>query len=356
MNKGIIMDYKQEYKEKLEQNHKQIVLTGDRPSGNLHLGHLVGSLQQRVALQDQQDQYEQYIMIADVQALTDNFNHPEKVKESTLEVALDYLSVGIDFNKSTVFIQSLIPEIAELTLYYLNLVTVHRLERNPTIKTEIKQKGFGESLPAGFLMYPVHQAADITIVKGTLVPVGNDQLPMIEQTNEIIRSFNRLYNKEVFGEVKALLSSAPRLPGINGAAKMSKSLNNAIFLIDDADTLVKKVMSMYTDPDHIRVQDPGKIEGNMVFTYLDIFDTDTEKVERLKSEYQRGGLGDVTVKRYLIDVLQAQLDPIRKRRLEYSHDKSQVLAMLLQGTEKVRAVAASTLKEARGAMHFNYTF
>ncbi|MCX5925337.1 MAG: tryptophan--tRNA ligase [Candidatus Dependentiae bacterium] len=331
--------------------HKSIVLTGDRPTGKLHLGHFVGSLQQRVLLQDT---HEQFVMIADVQALTDNFEHPEKVHENVLEVALDYLAVGIDFKKSTVFIQSMIPEIAELAIYYLNLVTVNRLQRNPTVKNEINQKAFGESVPAGFLMYPVHQAADITIVKGTLVPVGNDQLPMIEQTNELVRSFNRIYNVNLFPEVSAALSSSPRLPGIDGTGKMGKSAGNALFLSDEADVVVKKVMSMYTDPTHIRVEDPGCIEGNTVFTYLDIFATDRVHVADLKSHYQRGGLGDVKVKRYLIEVLQEVLEPIRKRRALYAQDPGEVMRMVLQGTHVAREVARNTMQEVRSAMQLNY--
>jgi tryptophanyl-tRNA synthetase len=327
------------------------ILTGDRPTGKLHLGHFVGSLQQRVIMQDQ---YEQYILIADAQALTDNFENPEKVRANIQEVLLDYLAVGIDPKKSTIFIQTMIPEIAELTLYYLNLVTVNRLLRNPTVKTEIAQKQFGESVPAGFLMYPVNQAADITIVKGTLVPVGNDQLPMIEQTNEIVRSFNRIYKKDIFPEVSAVLSKSSRLPGIDGAAKMGKSLGNAIFLADDADMLSKKVMSMYTDPNHIRVEDPGQVEGNMVFTYLDVFDTDTQRVAELKEHYMRGGLGDVKLKRYLIDVLNGLLEPIRKRRLEYAQDQEAVMRIAFEGTEKTREVANRTLCEVKEVMRLDY--
>lgn len=331
--------------------HKQVVLTGDRPTGKLHLGHFVGSLSQRVKMQDI---YKQFILIADAQALTDNFEHPEKVRKNVLEVALDYLAVGIDFNKSTVFIQSMIPEIAELAIFYLNLVTVHRLQRNPTVKAEIQQKAFGESVPAGFLTYPVHQAADITIVKGTLVPVGNDQLPMIEQTNELVRSFNRIYKVDLFPEVQAVLSSTPRLPGIDGSGKMGKSLGNAIFLADDADTVTKKVMSMYTDPHHLRVEDPGCIEGNTVFAYLDVFDTDTAKVTALKEHYQRGGLGDVKVKRYLVDVLQGVLEPIRQRRAQYAKDEAEVMRLVLQGTHATREVARQTMQEVRTVMHLDY--
>jgi len=346
--------YKQkQYHRKRDINvaHKQIILTGDRPTGKLHLGHFVGSLQQRVIMQDQ---YKQYILIADAQALTDNFENPEKVRANILEVMLDYLAVGIDPAKSTIFIQTMIPEIPELTLYYLNLVTVNRLLRNPTVKTEIAQKQFGESVPAGFLMYPVNQAADITIVKGTLVPVGNDQLPMIEQTNELVRSFNRIYKKEVFPEVQAVLSKSPRLPGIDGASKMGKSLGNAIFLADDADTVSKKVMSMYTDPNHIRVEDPGQVEGNMVFTYLDVFDHDTQRVAELKEHYMRGGLGDVKIKRYLIEVLNGILEPIRKRRLEFAQDPQAVMRIAFEGTERAREVAANTLQEVKEVMKLMY--
>lgn len=273
---------------------EKIVLTGDRPTGPLHLGHYVGSLINRIELQDK---YKQFVMLADIQALTDTFENPQKVRENILEVALDYLAVGIDPTKTTIFIQSMIPQIAELTIFYLNLVTVSRLRRNPTVKAEIKQKGFGENVTAGFLMYPIHQVADITIVKGNLVPVGEDQLPMIEQTNEIVRTFNRMYKTNVLVEAKPLISAVPRLPGIDGKAKMSKTLGNAIFLSDPADVVVEKVMKMYTDPDHIHVSDPGKIEGNVVFTYLDVFDPDKEKAQELKRHYQRGGLGDVTVKK-----------------------------------------------------------
>jgi tryptophanyl-tRNA synthetase len=314
----------------------QRILTGDRPSGPLHLGHYVGSLSQRVKLQNT---IEQYIMIADVQALTDNFATPQKVHDNVLQVALDYLAVGIDPEKSTIFIQSMIPQIAELAIFYLNLVTVNRLKRNPTVKTEIQQKEFGESVPAGFLIYPVHQAADITIVKGTLVPVGADQLPMIEQTNEIVRSFNRIYNVAVFPEVKAHLSQASRLPGIDGKAKMSKSLGNAIFL---------------SDPDHVHVADPGKIEGNTVFEYLTLFAPDQAEVDAMKEHYQRGGLGDVKVKRYLIEVLQALLDPIRTRRAQLARDPQAVMDVVMRGTHATREVAENTMREVRAAMKLNY--
>ena len=329
----------------------EIVLTGDRPTGPLHLGHYVGSLLNRIELQDK---YQQYVMIADIQALTDNYEHPEKVRKNVLQVGLDYLAVGLDPNKTTFFIQSMIPQIAELTVLYLNLVTVSRLERNPTVKTEIKQKGFERSLPAGFLVYPVSQAADITIVKGTLVPVGEDQLPMIEQTNEIVRSFNRLYKGDVFPEVKALIPKVSRLPGTDGSNKMSKSLGNAIFLNDSLDEIKKKVMSMYTDPGHLRVEDPGKVEGNTVFTYLDIFDPNKKEVAELKEQYRRGGLGDVKLKKRLIDVLEAVIAPIRARRQELEKDPNHVMNLLLEGTKKTLQVAKQTMYDVRRAMHLEY--
>ncbi len=329
----------------------EIVLTGDRPSGPLHLGHYVGSLANRVTLQNSSTQY---VMIADVQALTDNFERPEVVRKNVLEVGLDYLAVGIDPQKTTIFIQSLIPQIAELTIFYLNLVTVARLERNPTVKMEIKQKGFGHSIPAGFLMYPVSQAADITVVKGTLVPVGEDQLPMIEQTNEIIRSFNRIYKSEVLPEVKALIPQVARLAGTDGSAKMSKSLGNAIYLSDSADDIKKKVMSMYTDPHHIRVEDPGKVEGNTVFMYLDLFDPNKKEVAALKEQYAKGGLGDVLLKKRLIDVLEAFLSPIRTKRHQLAKDPHYVMKLLLEGTNRTLAVAEGTMGEVRKAMLLDY--
>lgn len=330
---------------------KVVILTGDRPTGPLHLGHYIGSLAQRVQLQDT---HTQYVMIADTQALTDNYEQPEKVRDNVLQVALDYLAVGIDPAKSTIFIQSMVPQISELAFFYLNLVTVARLERNPTVKTEIQQKGFEKSIPAGFLIYPVHQAADISIVKATLVPVGADQIPIIEQMNEIVRAFNRIYQTDVLKEAQAHVPHHGRLTGIDGKAKMSKSLGNAIFLSDSADEVAKKVMQMYTDPDHVRVSDPGKIEGNVVFTYLDIFDADKHEVYELKEQYQRGGLGDVTLKRRLIEVLNAFLDPIRRRRAEFAKDPQAVMDIVFAGTDRVYEVAEHTMQEVRAAMKLDY--
>ncbi len=331
-------------------NH--IVLTGDRPTGPLHLGHYVGSLLSRVELQNV---YKQFVMIADVQALTDNFETPEKVRANVLEVAYDYLAVGIDPTKTTIFIQSMIPAIPELTMYYMNLVTVARLQRNPTLKNEIQQKGYDLAIPVGFFTYPINQVADITAFKATLVPVGEDQLPMIEQTNEIVRSFNRLYNVDVLVEAKALIpEKGKRLMGLDGKAKMSKSLGNAIFMKDSADELAKKVRSMYTDPTHLRVEDPGKIEGNVVFEYLDIFASDKKAVEELKAHYQRGGLGDMKVKNYLLDVLEAHFAPIRERRKIVASDPQQVMRMLLDGTCHANEIAVQTLKEVKSAMHLIY--
>ena len=333
---------------------KKIILTGDRPTGKLHIGHYIGSLKNRVALQES-GLYESFIMIADQQALTDNARNPEIIRNSLTEVALDYLAVGIDPSKSNIFIQSQIPELNELTMHYLNLVTLSRLERNPTVKQEIKQKNFENSIPAGFLIYPVSQAADITAFKATTVPVGEDQLPMIEQTREIVRSFNSIYG-DVLVEPEAVLpsSNAGRLPGTDGKAKMSKSLENGIYLSDDADTIKKKVMSMYTDPNHIRVEDPGQIEGNTVFIYLDVFATDKNAVEEMKEHYKRGGLGDMKVKKYLNEVLQAELEPIRNRRIEFEKDIDGIYDMLKDGSDKARAVAANTLKEVRSAMGIEY--
>ena len=332
-----------------------IILTGDRPTGKLHLGHYIGSLENRVKLQNDPNN-EMYVMIADQQALTDNWENPQKVKESLIEVGLDYLAVGLDPAKSNLFIQSQIPQLPELTVYYLNLVTVSRLERNPTVKSEIQDKGFEKSLPAGFLVYPVSQAADITAFNATHVPVGDDQKPMLEQAREVVRDFNRIYNTDVLREPEVMLppKGHGRLVGIDGKGKMSKSLNNGIYLSDSADEIQKKVMKMYTDPGHIRVEDPGKVEGNVVFTYLDIFDDDKEKVAELKEHYQRGGLGDVKIKRYLNDVLQAKLAPIRERREEYAKDTGYILEMLKEGSENAERVAAQTLDNVKRAMGINY--
>lgn len=333
---------------------KEIILTGDRPTGKLHVGHYIGSLKKRVSMQNS-GKYDSYIMIADQQALTDNARDPEKIKNSLIQVALDYLAVGLDPKKSTIFVQSQIPALAELNLYYLNLVTVSRLERNPTVKAEIQQKHFERSIPAGFFTYPVSQAADITAFKANLVPVGDDQEPMLEQTREIVRTFNSIYG-EVLVEPQGVFApkGSGRLPGLDGNAKMSKSLNNAIYLSDDADTLRKKVMSMYTDPNHIHVEDPGKVEGNMVFTYLDIFDKDKDKVAELKEQYRAGGLGDVKIKRYLNEVLEAELGPIRARREEFAKDIPAIYAMLKEGSEKANEVANKTLEEVRRAIGVNY--
>lgn len=311
---------------------KEILLTGDRPTGKLHIGHYIGSLKNRVKLQNS-GKYDPYIMIADTQALTDNARNPEKIRNSLIQVALDYLAVGIDPAKSTIYVQSQIPALFELTAYYMDLVTVARLERNPTVKTEIKQKDFKDSIPIGFLNYPVSQAADITAFKATVIPVGDDQEPMLEQTREIVRTFNRVYNCDVLVEPKGYFppKGQGRLPGLDGNAKMSKSLGNAIYLADDAKTVQKKVMSMYTDPNHIHVEDPGKVEGNTVFTYLDVFDPDKDKVAELKAEYQKGGLGDVKIKRYLNKVLEAELAPIRERREKFAQDEDAVYEMLLEG-------------------------
>ncbi|CCK83486.1 Tryptophanyl-tRNA synthetase [Lactobacillus equicursoris 66c] len=334
---------------------KDIILTGDRPTGKLHIGHYVGSLKNRVVLQNT-GKYDPYIMIADTQALTDNARNPEKIRNSLIEVALDYLAVGLDPEKSTIFVQSQIPALFELTSDYADLVTLARLERNPTVKAEIKQKGFGESIPVGFLTYPISQAADITAFKANLVPVGDDQEPMLEQTREIVRTFNRTYGVDVLVEPKGYFppKGQGRLPGLDGNAKMSKSLGNCIYLSDDAETVKKKVMSMYTDPNHIHVEDPGQIEGNVVFTYLDVFDPDKETVAQLKEDYQKGGLGDVKIKRYLNKVLEAELAPIRERREKYAQNIDAVYDMLIAGSKKANEVANQTLDEVRDAIGFNY--
>jgi tryptophanyl-tRNA synthetase len=339
----------------MAEEKKHTILTGDRPTGKLHIGHYVGSLKNRVRLQNTGD-YNTFIMIADQQALTDNARDPEKIRKSLHEVALDYLAVGIDPKKATIFVQSQIPALFELTAYYMDLVTVARLERNPTVKTEIKQKDFKDSIPIGFLNYPVSQAADITAFKATVIPVGDDQEPMLEQTREIVRTFNRVYNCDVLVEPKGYFppKGQGRLPGLDGNAKMSKSLGNAIYLADDAKTVQKKVMSMYTDPNHIHVEDPGKVEGNTVFTYLDVFDPDKDKVAELKAEYQKGGLGDVKIKRYLNKVLEAELAPIRERREKFAQDEDAVYEMLLEGSKKANKVANATLEQVRDAIGLNY--
>ena len=333
---------------------KKVVLTGDRPTGKLHIGHYVGSLKERVKMQNS-GKYNMFIMIADQQALTDNARDPEKIHNSLIQVALDYLAVGLDPAKSTMYIQSQIPALSELNMYYLNLVTVSRLERNPTVKAEIQQKNFDRSIPAGFLTYPVSQTADITAFKGELVPVGDDQEPMMEQAREIVRSFNNIYG-DILVEPKGVFppKGQGRIPGLDGNAKMSKSLGNAIYLSDNEKTLQKKVMSMYTDPTHIHVEDPGHIEGNVVFTYLDIFDPDKEHVQELKDQYQAGGLGDVKIKRYLFEVLNSELKPIRERREEFAKDIPAVYDMLKQGCADANEVANQTLAEVRHAMGLDY--
>ncbi len=330
---------------------KKIILTGDRPTGKLHLGHYVGSLATRVKLQDT---HRQFVMIADAQALTDHAHEPQKIRENILEVALDYLAVGIDPKKTTIFIQSMVPALAELMQYYLNLVTWNRLKHNPTVKLEIQQKGFGEEVPAGFMVYPISQAADITAFKAEVVPVGDDQIPIIEQTVEIVRKFNRLYKTDVLVEPKAVTAVVARLPGVDGKAKMSKSMGNCIFLSDPVDAVSKKVKGMYTDPGHLRVEDPGKVEGNPVFTYLDAFGTDKEKIDELKAHYARGGLGDSVVKKYLLEELLAFLEPIRKRREEFAKDPKEVMNYLFKGTEVAVREAHKTLMEVKRAMGIDY--
>lgn len=336
---------------------KAVLLTGDRPTGKLHIGHYVGSLKNRVAMQNS-GEYDPFIMIADKQAFTDNARDPQKIHNSLLEVALDYLAVGLDPSKSTIFVQTAVPELSELTEYFLNLVSVARLQRNPTVKAEIQQKGFGESIPAGFFTYPVSQAADIAIFKGQVVPVGDDQEPMLEQTREIIRTFNRYYGngKDILVEPQGVFppKGQGRIPGLDGNSKMSKSLGNAIYISDDADTLWTKVKSMYTDPTHIKLTDPGHVEGNMVFSYLDIFDQDKEQVAALKAQYQAGGLGDMKIKKYLFEVLDQEFAPMRERRAEFATDRGQVLQMLADGSAKARQRAQATMDEVRNVMGINY--
>lgn len=345
-----------------------IILTGDRPTGRLHIGHYAGSLRRRVELQNSGVYDKIYIMIADAQALTDNIENPEKVRQNVIEVALDYLSAGLDPAKSTLFIQSQISELTELTFYYMDLVTVSRLQRNPTVKSEIQLRNFEASIPVGFFTYPISQAADITFCKANVVPVGEDQLPMIEQTKEIVHKFNAVYAPEnpVLVEPKALvpeMEACKRLPGTDGKAKMSKSLGNCIYLADTAEEVKKKVMNMYTDPTHIQVSDPGHIEGNTVFTYLDAFSRpdhfekylpDYAGLDELKEHYQRGGLGDVKVKKFLIRILEEELEPIRKRRKEYEADIPRVYEILKKGSEAAKEVAAQTLTEVKAAMKINY--
>ncbi len=344
---------------------KKIILTGDRPTGKLHVGHYVGSLRRRVELQNSGEFDKIYIMIADAQALTDNADNPQKVRENIIEVALDYLSCGLDPEKSNLFIQSQVPQLTELSFYYMNLVTVSRLQRNPTVKAEIQLRNFEASIPVGFFTYPISQASDITAFKATVVPVGEDQMPMLEQTKEIVHKFNSVYG-ETLVEPEILLpenSACLRLPGIDGKAKMSKSLNNCIYLSDTAEDVKKKVMSMFTDPNHLRVEDPGKVEGNPVFIYLDAFSRkehfqeflpEYENLEELKAHYARGGLGDVKVKKFLNNVLQAELEPIRARRNEWEKDIPAVFEILKKGSQVAREAAEQTLEEVKAAMKINY--
>lgn len=341
-----------------------IILTGDRPTGRLHLGHYVGSLKNRVKLQNEGNYDEMYVMIADSQALTDNFNNPKKIRDNLKEVILDYLSVGLDPKKVTFFIQSEVSALTELTFYYMNLVTVSRLGRNPTVKTELKQKAFGNSIPVGFMCYPISQTADITAFKANIIPVGEDQLPMLEQANEIVHSFNNIYG-ETLVPCKAVLPEnnlEKRLPGLDGNAKMSKSLGNCIYLSDTKEEVKKKVMSMYTDPDHIKIEMPGKIEGNMVFTYLDVFASDEQikkysefdSLDELKKQYQKGGLGDVKIKNILVAVLEELLEPFREKRHYYEERMDEVMEILRKGTKKAQDKANITLKEVKRAMTINY--
>lgn len=344
---------------------KQIILTGDRPTGRLHVGHYVGSLKERVKLQKSGNYDEIYIMIADAQALTDNAEHPEKVRQNIMQVALDYLACGLDPEKSTIFIQSMIPELTELTFYYMNLVTVSRVQRNPTVKAEIQMRNFEASIPVGFFCYPISQAADITAFRATSVPVGEDQMPMIEQCKEIVHKFNSVYG-ETLTEPKIVLPSNQaclRLPGIDGKAKMSKSLGNCIYLSDESEDIRTKIMSMFTDPNHIRVQDPGKVEGNPVFIYLDAFCRpehfeeflpDYNNLDELKAHYQRGGLGDVKVKKFLNNVIQSELEPIRNRRKMWEKNLPDVYDILKKGSAAARETAAKTLDDVRHSMRIDY--
>ncbi len=344
---------------------KKIILTGDRPTGRLHIGHYVGSLKERVKLQNSGDYDEIYIMIADAQALTDNAEHPEKVRNNIIEVALDYLACGIDPEKATIFIQSMVPQLTELTTYYMNLVTVSRVQRNPTVKAEIQQRNFEASIPVGFFCYPISQAADITAFRATDVPVGEDQMPMIEQCKEIVHKFNSVYG-ETLTDPSIILpknNACLRLPGLDGKAKMSKSLGNCIYLSDEAEEVQKKVMSMFTDPNHLRVQDPGRVENNPVFIYLDAFCTDEhfakylpeyKNLDELKAHYTRGGLGDIKVKKFLNSVMQEELAPIRHRRKEWEQRIPEVYDILKKGSKTAKAKAAETLDDVRKAMKINY--
>ena len=344
---------------------KQIILTGDRPTGRLHVGHYVGSLKERVRLQNSGKFDEIYIMIADAQALTDNAEHPEKVRDNIIQVALDYLSCGLDPEKSTIFIQSMVPQLTELSFYYMNLVTVSRLQRNPTVKSEIQMRNFEASIPVGFFCYPISQAADITAFKATTVPVGEDQMPMIEQCREIVHKFNSVYG-ETLVEPQILLpqnQACLRLPGIDGKAKMSKSLGNCIYLSDEPEDIRKKIMSMFTDPNHLRVEDPGQVEGNPVFIYLDAFCRpehfaeflpDYNNLDELKDHYRRGGLGDVKVKKFLNNVVQAELAPIRERRKEWEQRLPDVYDILAEGSKRAEATAAKTLADVRHSMKIDY--
>jgi tryptophanyl-tRNA synthetase len=332
---------------------QKIALTGDRPTGKLHIGHFVGSIQNRLKIQDQ---YKQFVMIADAQALTDHADRPELIQQSIKDVMLDYLACGIDPAKTTIFIQSKIPALFELSFYFLNLVTWNRLKHNPTVKQEMIQKGYDDSVPAGFMVYPISQAADILAFNTEIVPVGEDQLPMIEQTNEIARHFNRIYKCEVFKEVKAIIPQVARLPGTDGRAKMGKSLGNCIYLSDPMDVVAKKVKGMYTDPNHLRVEDPGQVEGNPVFTYLDAFDDQPNELQAMKEHYMRGGLGDSIVKKRLLEKLEAILGPIRDRRLELEKNMDYVLDVLNQGTHVAKAHAHKTLIHAKQAMGIEYPY
>ncbi len=343
----------------------KVILTGDRPTGKLHLGHYVGSLRRRVQLQNEGDFDRMFVFMADVQALTDNADNPEKIRQNIIEVALDWLSAGLDPDKCTLFVQSQIPELAELTTYLMNLITVSRVQRNPTVKTEIKMRNFEANIPLGFFCYPVSQAADITLFKATTVPAGEDQEPMLEVARELVRRFNQTYG-EVLVEPSIMLpenATARRLPGTDGKEKMSKSLGNCIYLSDSADEVWQKVRSMFTDPDHLRVDDPGKVEGNAVFTYLDAFCTDADfaqfwpdyaNLDELKDHYRRGGLGDMKCKKFLCSILEQMLEPMRRRRREYEKDIPAIYDMLRRGTERAREVAAVTMDEVRRAMRINY--